>query len=170
MMLVVDGELARAFGLVGAASIVRYRYGLRNSRDASILVLALALGMACGSGLLNVAFVGTGVLLLVLAGFSFVVPGAQGRAFEVEVRARDGNAEGIAIGTLRRLGLDPRFIEAEGRDSKEARNGEPKEPQHRYVWAVDVPHDQDPLEILRALRAQGFAEVRLRDPPPERAG
>jgi uncharacterized membrane protein YhiD involved in acid resistance len=48
MMLIVGNQLARAFGLLGAASVVRYRYGLRNPRDASMLIIALGVGMATG--------------------------------------------------------------------------------------------------------------------------
>jgi len=54
-MIIIAGELFRAVGLLGAASIVRYRYAIRNPRDAGTLVIALGLGMACGSGLLTLA-------------------------------------------------------------------------------------------------------------------
>jgi uncharacterized membrane protein YhiD involved in acid resistance len=57
-MLIIAGELFRAVGLLGAASIVRYRYAIRNPRDAGTLVIALGLGMACGSGLLTLAVAG----------------------------------------------------------------------------------------------------------------
>jgi uncharacterized membrane protein YhiD involved in acid resistance len=55
MMLIVGNQLVRAFGLLGAASVVRYRYGLRNPRDASMLIIALGLGMATGVGLYALA-------------------------------------------------------------------------------------------------------------------
>jgi uncharacterized membrane protein YhiD involved in acid resistance len=51
MMLIVQDQMVRAFGLLGAASVVRYRYGLRNPRDASMLIIALGIGMATGIGL-----------------------------------------------------------------------------------------------------------------------
>jgi len=65
-MLIIAGELLRAVGLLGAASIVRYRYAIRNPRDAGTLVIALGLGMACGSGLLTLAVLG-GVFVAVVA-------------------------------------------------------------------------------------------------------
>jgi len=55
MMLIVGNELVRAFGLLGAASVVRYRYKLRNPRDASMLIIALGVGMAAGAGLYALA-------------------------------------------------------------------------------------------------------------------
>jgi len=57
-MMIIGTELIRAVGILGAASIVRYRYAIRNPRDASTLVIALGLGMACGSGLLDLAVLG----------------------------------------------------------------------------------------------------------------
>jgi len=66
-MLIIAGELFRAVGLLGAASIVRYRYAIRNPRDAGTLVIALGLGMACGStGLLPLAVLG-GIFVAVVA-------------------------------------------------------------------------------------------------------
>ncbi len=58
MMMIIGTEIARAFGLMGAATIVRYRYSLNNPREASSLVIALGLGMACGVGLYLLAIIG----------------------------------------------------------------------------------------------------------------
>ncbi|MBN2002128.1 MAG: MgtC/SapB family protein [Anaerolineae bacterium] len=55
MMLIVGNELVRAFGLMGAASIVRYRSKLRDPRDASMLIIALGIGMATGAQLYALA-------------------------------------------------------------------------------------------------------------------
>jgi uncharacterized membrane protein YhiD involved in acid resistance len=65
-MLIIGGELFRAVGLLGAASVVRYRYAIRNPRDAGTLIIALGLGMACGSGLLTLAVLG-GSFVFVMA-------------------------------------------------------------------------------------------------------
>lgn len=51
MMMIIGSQIARAFGLMGAASIVRYRYSLRSPKEASSLIIALGVGMACGTGL-----------------------------------------------------------------------------------------------------------------------
>ncbi|MBU2447509.1 MAG: MgtC/SapB family protein [Bacteroidetes bacterium] len=58
MMMIIGTDIARAFGLMGAATIVRYRYSLNNPREASSLVIALGLGMACGVGLYFLAIIG----------------------------------------------------------------------------------------------------------------
>lgn len=66
---VIGDSTAKAFGLVGLGSFVRFRSGLKDPRDAAILFLMIGLGMACGHGSLELAGVGTAfvaALLLVL--------------------------------------------------------------------------------------------------------
>jgi hypothetical protein len=67
MMLIVGDSLARAFGLAGAASIVRFRTPVEDPRDVTVLFLLMGLGMACGLGLLGVAGLGTAFLAVCLA-------------------------------------------------------------------------------------------------------
>jgi uncharacterized membrane protein YhiD involved in acid resistance len=51
VMLVVGASLARAFGIVGAAGLVRYRAKIADPKDAGVMLATLALGLACGVGL-----------------------------------------------------------------------------------------------------------------------
>ena len=55
IMLVVAESLARAFAIVGAAGLVRYRAKIEDPKDAGVLLVALAAGLAVGSGLLLMA-------------------------------------------------------------------------------------------------------------------
>lgn len=66
--IVIGDSLAKAFGLVGLGSFVRFRSGLKDPRDAAILFLVIGLGMACGHGSLGVAFSGAFLSALLLAG------------------------------------------------------------------------------------------------------
>ena len=59
MMLIVGDSLPRAFGIAGAAAIVRFRTPVDDARDITVLFLSMALGMAAGLGLVTVAGVGT---------------------------------------------------------------------------------------------------------------
>ncbi len=56
--IVIGDSIAKAFGLVGLGSFVRFRSGLKDPRDAAVLFLVIGLGMACGHGSLGVAFAG----------------------------------------------------------------------------------------------------------------
>ena len=64
-MLVISGEIIRAVALLGAASVVRYRYAITNPRDASTLILSLGVGMGCGSDLLIQVTAATFLILIV---------------------------------------------------------------------------------------------------------
>jgi hypothetical protein len=75
--IVIGDSLAKAFGLVGLGSFVRFRSGLKDPRDAAVLFLVIGLGMACGHGSLPLAFTGAAFASLVLAGLDlFKVPDA----------------------------------------------------------------------------------------------
>jgi uncharacterized membrane protein YhiD involved in acid resistance len=51
IMLVVGASLARAFGIVGAANLIRYRSKIEDPKDAVVMLCALAVGLASGVGL-----------------------------------------------------------------------------------------------------------------------
>ena len=65
VILVIGNNLARAFGLVGAMSIIRFRTAVRDVQDIVFIFFALSIGMATGVGLYSVAI--TGTLLISLA-------------------------------------------------------------------------------------------------------
>lgn len=67
VMMVIGGSLARAFALVGAMSIIRFRTVLKDTKDMSYVFAALALGM--GAGTSNYFLVGVGTLSLSLLAF-----------------------------------------------------------------------------------------------------
>lgn len=66
VMLVVGTSLARAFGIVGAAGLVRYRAKIADPKDAGVMLSTLAIGLASGVGLWMLALFATGFILLVL--------------------------------------------------------------------------------------------------------
>ncbi|MEK7403934.1 MAG: DUF4956 domain-containing protein [Acidobacteriota bacterium] len=66
MMIIIGDSLARAFGIAGAASIIRFRTPVDDPRDTMILFLSLGLGMACGLGAFAIAGLGTAFLCAVL--------------------------------------------------------------------------------------------------------
>lgn len=73
--VVIGDSVAKAFGLVGLGSFVRFRSGLKDPRDAAVLFLVIGLGMACGHGSLGVAFAGATFAALLLAALDlFNVP------------------------------------------------------------------------------------------------
>jgi uncharacterized membrane protein YhiD involved in acid resistance len=68
VIMVIGNNLARAFGLVGAMSIIRFRTAVKDVQDIVYIFFALAAGMAAGVGFRGIAIAGTlliiGVLIL----------------------------------------------------------------------------------------------------------
>ena len=69
VMLVVGSSLARAFGIVGAAGLVRYRAKIDDPKDAGVMLSTLAIGLAAGVGVWMLAVFAT-VFILACCGWS----------------------------------------------------------------------------------------------------
>ena len=91
VMLVVGASLARAFGIVGAAGLVRYRAKIEDPKDAGVMLSTLAVGLAAGVGLWMLALFSTGFVLLVLGIIESFEPKTT-RAFTLEIKAKNPKA------------------------------------------------------------------------------
>jgi len=70
VIMVIGNNLARAFGLVGAMAIIRFRTVLKDTRDIAFVFFSLAAGMAAGAGNHTIGIVGSiAVGLTILALF-----------------------------------------------------------------------------------------------------
>ena len=88
IIVVVDESLARAFAIVGAAGLVRYRARIADPKDAGVMLVSLAVGLTVGSGMYVFAVTITIfaiVLLWILESFE---PAARSR-FELTVGGKD---------------------------------------------------------------------------------
>lgn len=87
MMIIIGNSLARAFGIAGAAGIIRFRTPVEDPKDVTILFLLMGLGMACGMGALAVAGLG----MVFLCGALLVLDRAvatKPRVMHVEIAAK----------------------------------------------------------------------------------
>src|SRR5512145_2556108 len=50
IMVLIGSNIARAFALVGALSIIRFRNPVKDARDVGFIFMAMAIGMATGTG------------------------------------------------------------------------------------------------------------------------
>lgn len=66
VVLVIGDSLARAFGVVGLGSFIRFRTAIKDPSDMVVFFVAIGVGMACGLGVIDVAAIGTCVFSLVL--------------------------------------------------------------------------------------------------------
>jgi hypothetical protein len=88
IMLVVAESLARAFAIVGAAGLVRYRAKIADPKDAGVLLVALAAGLAVGSGLILLATISCGFVVAVLWILESLEPADRAR-FDLTIDAKD---------------------------------------------------------------------------------
>jgi uncharacterized membrane protein YhiD involved in acid resistance len=66
IMLVVGSNIARAFALVGALSVVRFRNAIKETRDVGFIFLVMGVGMAVGTRFYLLAGVATVAICLVI--------------------------------------------------------------------------------------------------------
>lgn len=66
VMLIVGSNIARAFSLVGALSIIRFRNAVKESRDVGFIFFTMAVGMAVGTRFYLLAIIATVVISLII--------------------------------------------------------------------------------------------------------
>jgi len=77
VIMVIGNNLARAFGLVGALSIIRFRTAIKDMQDIVFIFFSLAVGMAAGIGLHSIAITGTifiSASILILSKINYAHP------------------------------------------------------------------------------------------------
>jgi uncharacterized membrane protein YhiD involved in acid resistance len=87
VMLVVGNSLSRAFGIVGAAGLVRYRSTIDDPKEAVVMLCALGAGLASGVGLYALAPFATLFMTAVLYVVEYFEPTAR-KFFELEVTVK----------------------------------------------------------------------------------
>jgi uncharacterized membrane protein YhiD involved in acid resistance len=66
VMLIIGSNIARAFALVGALSIVRFRNAVKETRDVGFIFFSMAIGMAIGTKFYLLAVIAAVVICLVI--------------------------------------------------------------------------------------------------------
>lgn len=66
VMLIIGSDIARAFSLVGALSIIRFRNAVKETRDVGFIFFTMAVGMAVGTRFYLLAVIGAAFISLVI--------------------------------------------------------------------------------------------------------
>lgn len=118
IMLIIGSNVARAFALVGALSIIRFRNAMKETRDVGFIFLVMAVGMAVGTRFYLLAIFATAALsafVLFMTRFSLFAKEITERvlrvrfpvdrdfetAFEVPFRAHLDEYRVISLETVR---------------------------------------------------------------------
>ena len=65
VIMIIGNNLARAFALVGALSIIRFRTVVKDTKDTAYIFWSLAVGMAAGTGSYFLALAGTVIITFI---------------------------------------------------------------------------------------------------------
>lgn len=155
VILVIGNNLARAFGLVGAMSIIRFRTAVRQVQDIVFIFFSLAAGMAAGVGLRVVALGGTAFIAAIFLLLDLVHFGRQAaRQHLLQVRWQPEGLELAAVEKL--LRTHARKLELLNLRS------DPADGQLQGTWMVRFRKMADASALVTALRqTEGIAEVTL---------
>jgi len=154
---VIGDNVARAFSLVGALSIVRFRTVVRDTRDTAFVIFAVVVGMAVGAGRMVVA-----VECLVAVSLAAWLLGTRGAMlgsgrpeFDLILRAGIGQDVEALAGDLFRGMVTAKETMA----VSTAKQGTALE----YTYRVRLASGRQPEELIRALnRLEGIDNVELR--------
>jgi hypothetical protein len=93
IMLVVGSNIARAFALVGALSVVRFRNAIKETRDVGFIFLVMGVGMAAGTRFYTLAIVAAisiSLIIVVMYRFNWFASNVQRQVVKVQIPP-DGN-------------------------------------------------------------------------------
>ncbi|WP_078594255.1 DUF4956 domain-containing protein [Evansella clarkii] len=88
IMIVIGNNIAVAFGLVGAFSIIRFRSAMSDPKDIAFIFFGMAAGIACGLGFYLLAVIFTFslcVLIYILYLFDYGKRGGEPRVLKITV-------------------------------------------------------------------------------------
>ncbi|MDG6107176.1 DUF4956 domain-containing protein [Dactylosporangium aurantiacum] len=98
IMLVVGSNIARAFALVGALSVVRFRNAIKETRDVGFIFLVMGVGMAAGTRFYSLAVVAASaisLIIVVMYRFNWFAASVQRQVVKVQVPPDGNYTEGI---------------------------------------------------------------------------
>ena len=141
---IIGSNVARAFSLVGALSIVRFRTAITSSQDVAFVLASVVVGMAIGAGQYMIALLGLVTLTCVMWYMRYehkqtdVKPGTTWR---IHIRSTLGG-EVSCVSTLEEL-----FGQIELISAQTARKGSAVE----YEYRVSPHQEKNAAEVLALL-------------------
>ena len=155
--LVIGNSVARAFSLVGALSIVRFRTVVDDTRDTAFVIFAVVVGMAVGAGNVSVYLVGVPVVAFTSACLSLIGRGLQIPNMDrrLEIRVEGGvDSDALLAGLFRQNLITHRLTSV-----STAKQGAALD----LVYTVRLLHPETSLRFVKALaQLEGVHSVELK--------
>lgn len=155
VIMIIGNNLARAFGLVGAMSIIRFRTAVKDTIDIVFIFFALGVGLAAGSGSHAIAVTGTifiGAVIMLLSR----MPATAGRRREYLLRI---SLEGGDAASTAHLDVIERYCRKHRMVDVTARGGSEAMELSYYVHVKDAGRNQEFIRDLRAVPSIGHVSL-----------
>jgi uncharacterized membrane protein YhiD involved in acid resistance len=145
IMMIVGSSIARAFSLVGAMSIIRFRNAVKETKDIGFIFLVMSIGMACGARFYTLAAIAAFTLctvILILFRANLFGKAQSSRILCVRLPA-DRDHEGALSPVFSRYLEDSNLI------SMESVGGGT---QQELVYSVVLKRKTEPRRLIESLR------------------
>ncbi|MER6005870.1 DUF4956 domain-containing protein [Nonomuraea angiospora] len=151
IMLVVGSNIARAFALVGALSVVRFRNAIKETRDVGFIFLVMGVGMAVGTRfylLAIVAAVAISLIIMVMHRFNWFQLNVRRQVVKVQVPSDDDYTHAIQDVLVRHTD------EFELVSMESIRAGALTE----LMYTVKIKKGSEPSDVIAALRERNHGQ------------
>jgi uncharacterized membrane protein YhiD involved in acid resistance len=151
IMLVVGSNLARAFSLVGALSVIRFRNAIKETRDVGFVFLTMGIGMACGARFYTLAAVAAAAICLIVVvmhRFNWFHLNVQRQVVKVQVPTGEDHGPAIRDVLIRYT------TEFELVSTESIRGGALSE----LFYTVRLKKGAEPGELVAALQERTFGQ------------
>ena len=121
LMMIVGDSTARAFGIFGAASLVRFRTNIKDPKEISVLLISLAIGLSTGVGRVELGIILSFFVLLLLWGLEYRETEQVTRALELTVKTRNiGTTQDALLELFHKYGFDAEMRTIDRPDEKDS--------------------------------------------------
>ncbi|MET8866808.1 DUF4956 domain-containing protein [Nonomuraea sp. NPDC049421] len=151
IMLVVGSNIARAFALVGALSVVRFRNAIKETRDVGFIFLVMGVGMAVGTRfylLAVVAAVAISLIIMIMHRFNWFQLNVRRQVVKVQVPSDDDYTHAIQDVLVRHTD------EFELVSMESIRAGALME----LMYTVKIKKGSEPADVIAALRERNHGQ------------
>lgn len=156
--LAVGDNAARAFSLVGALSVVRFRTAVADTRDTAFVVFAVAMGMVVGTGVWEGAVVGLpviGVTAWLISVWEWTAPPPLAGESSLQLRLGLGHPPATVLAEVLGKQLDSARMTA----ASTAKQGAALDLSYTIRWRGDA----DVVGLVNALnRHEGVQSVEVK--------
>ncbi|MEU4575143.1 DUF4956 domain-containing protein [Nonomuraea sp. ATR24] len=151
IMLVVGSNIARAFALVGALSVVRFRNAIKETRDVGFIFLVMGVGMAVGTRfylLAIVAAVAISLIIMLMQRFDWFALNVRRQVVKVQVPADEDFTATVQDVLVRHTD------EFELVSMESIRGGALTE----LMYTVRIKKGSEPADLISALRERNHGQ------------